>query len=175
VHTDEQLVVAERTSWFPAYIGVGSNLDDPERQVRAAFSALEQLRDTRLMRTSALFRNPPMGPADQPEYVNAAAALLTRLTPEVLLAELLAIETAAGRARQGQEHWGPRILDLDLLVYGSEVVDQDGLQVPHPGISERNFVLFPLLEIAGDLWVPNHGRVAELAALLDDADLHIIS
>jgi 2-amino-4-hydroxy-6-hydroxymethyldihydropteridine diphosphokinase len=149
---------------MPAYIGVGSNLQDPERQVRAALALLAELADSRLIAQSALYRNPPMGPADQPDYVNAVAGLLTRQEPEALLQSLQALEQRLGRIRKAGDRWGPRIIDLDLLVYGSLQLDVPGLNLPHPGIFERNFVLLPLCDIAPALEVPGQGIVAALAA-----------
>ena len=105
-----------------AYIGIGSNLNDPVAQVRAACNALALIPETRLLAASSLYSNPPMGPQDQPDYVNAVAALHTRLSPRDLLSALLAAELAAGRDRNKFEHWGPRVLDLDLLVHGSNVL-----------------------------------------------------
>ena len=160
-----------RDLWIPVYVGLGSNLDDPEQQVREALRELSSLPATRLIRSSRLYRNPPMGPVDQPDYVNAVAHLLTSLTARELLAELQRLERRHGRVRQDADRWGPRRLDLDLLTYGSSTIDEPGLQVPHPGIRERNFVLFPLLEIAPALEIPGLGAVTELAAALDDADL----
>lgn len=152
---------AARELWRPAYVGIGSNLDGPERQVQAAFAALEQLPDSAFFSRSGLWRSAPMGPADQPDYVNAVAAFVTRLEPLDLLQRLQAIEKAAGRQR-GRERWGPRTLDLDLLVLGALVVDRPGLTLPHPRIAERNFVLLPLAEIAPSLKVPRQGTVARL-------------
>ncbi len=157
-----------------AYIGIGSNLNDPVSQVRVACDALASIPDTRLLAASSLFSNPPMGPQDQPDYVNAVAAVRTGLSPRDLLSALLALEQAAGRDRAKAEHWGPRVLDLDLLVYGAQCVDERDLTVPHPGISERNFVLLPLLEIAPDLDIPGLGKVADLAKAMNPADLHVI-
>jgi len=149
---------------MPAYIGVGSNLQDPERQVREALALLAELADSRLIAQSALYRNPPMGPADQPDYVNAVAGLLTRQEPEALLRSLQALEQRLGRIRKAGDRWGPRIIDLDLLVYGSLQRSVPGLNLPHPGIFERNFVLLPLCDIAPALEVPGQGIVAALAA-----------
>ena len=157
--------------WIPAYVGVGSNLNDPAQQVRRAFAALEQIPDTRLVSTSALYQNPPMGPADQPDYVNAVAAVSTTLTASALLSELLAIEQHAGRQRNDALPWGPRIIDLDLLVFGDRIIDDPELTIPHPGISERNFVLFPLLEVAPDLSIPGLGPVSGLAGRIDGSSL----
>jgi 2-amino-4-hydroxy-6-hydroxymethyldihydropteridine diphosphokinase len=153
-----------RPVWMPAYIGVGSNLQDPERQVRAALAVLAELADSRLIAQSALYRNPPMGPAEQPDYVNAVAGLLTRQEPEALLRSLQALEQRLGRIRKAGDRWGPRIIDLDLLVYGSLQRSVPGLNLPHPGIFERNFVLLPLCDIAPALEVPGQGIVAAMAA-----------
>ncbi len=148
--------------WRPAYIGLGSNLDSPARQIDAAFDRLDGMTGSRVFARSHLYRSAPFGGIEQPEFVNAAAALLTTLSPRELLDELKAIETAHGR-EQGGVRWGPRVLDLDLLVYSSETVDEPGLAVPHPGIAERNFVLLPLCDLAPDLVIPGLGRVASIA------------
>ncbi|MGR8919424.1 MAG: 2-amino-4-hydroxy-6-hydroxymethyldihydropteridine diphosphokinase [Gammaproteobacteria bacterium] len=149
-----------------AYVGLGSNLDEPAEQLRAALVALRQLPETRLVAESALYGNPPMGPQDQPDYVNAVAALETGLDARALLAELQAIERARGRVRDGKR-WGPRVLDLDLLLYGAEVIAVEGLTVPHPGIAERAFVLVPLAEIAPGLTLPTLGPLDALLAAVD--------
>ena len=143
------------------YIGLGSNLNDPIRQVQAALQLLTSMRDSSLLRNSSLYRSPPLGQLAQPNYVNAVAALDTRLSALTLLDELQGIEQISGRVRTG-EHWGPRTLDLDLLLYGAEVIDHPRLCVPHPGLSQRNFVLYPLQEIAPDLIVPGHGQLITL-------------
>ncbi|WJW74903.1 2-amino-4-hydroxy-6-hydroxymethyldihydropteridine diphosphokinase [Thiohalobacter sp. IOR34] len=144
-----------------AYLGLGSNLEQPHRQLRQALVALATLPESRLVRCSAFYRSPPMGPAGQPDYLNAVAALETRLPAEELLDRLQAIEAAQGRVRGGLR-WGPRTLDLDLLLYGQERIDSPRLQVPHPGLAERAFVLYPLAEIAPDLQLPGLGPLAEL-------------
>lgn len=123
------------------------------------------------MAVSSFYRNPPLGIAEQPDFVNAVAALLTRLGPHELLAALKGIEAAHGRDRTKGDRWGPRILDLDLLLHGRTRCATDGLTLPHPGIAERNFVLFPLLEIAPGLELPGSGPVANLAARLDRSAL----
>lgn len=146
-----------------AFIGLGSNLARPAAQVRGALRALAALPDSTLAGASSLYRTPPMGPPGQPDYVNAVAALDTTLEAEPLLDALQAIEQAHGRVRAG-EHWGPRTLDLDLLLYGAAVIRSARLSVPHPGIAERIFVLEPLHEIAPDLIVPGMGPVARLRA-----------
>lgn len=143
-----------------AYIGLGSNLDDPVAQLRRALAALRRLPRTRWVRSSSLYRSRPLGDADQPDYVNAVAAVDTRLPARGLLDALHAIEAAQGRDR-GAGRWASRTLDLDLLVYGEERHAEEGLAVPHPGIAEREFVLYPLHEVAPDLVVPGLGRIGE--------------
>lgn len=145
-----------------AFIGLGSNLDDPVRQVRSALAELADLPRTRLLRHSSLYRSPPMGPSGQPDYVNAVALLETALEPIELLDALQAIEAAHGRRRELR--WGPRTLDLDLLIYGELCLDHPRLLLPHPGIGERAFVLVPLAEVAPELEIPGRGPVAALAA-----------
>lgn len=149
--------------WHPAYIGVGSNLDDPRAQLIRACSKLDELAGTRLVLKSPIYRSEPFGPVQQPEYANAVVGLLTQLEPAALLAELRAIEAAQGRPGPEQrQRWGPRVIDLDLLVYGRERRADPELTIPHPGIVERNFVLYPLADIAPDLDIPGLGRVIEL-------------
>lgn len=140
-----------------AFVGLGANLGDAAATVRAALSALGGLEDTRLERASRLYRTPAWGRRDQPDFINAVACLRTGVSARALLDGLLSIERAAGRARIDGERWGPRILDLDLLLYGDARIDQPGLQVPHPHLHERAFVLVPLLEIAPDVAVPGLG------------------
>ena len=153
--------MSDRRVWRPAYIGLGSNLDNPGRQIETAFELLDAIADTRLIARSSLYRSAPFGGVEQPDFVNAAAALLTKLSPVELLAQLQEIERVRGRERGGVR-WGPRVLDLDLLVYSSVAVDQPDLNVPHPGIAERNFVLLPLRELAPDLVIPGLGRVSSM-------------
>jgi 2-amino-4-hydroxy-6-hydroxymethyldihydropteridine diphosphokinase len=155
--------VAEPPRWLPAYVGIGSNLEDPRRQVERAFEALAHLPRSRLVMRSALFRTVPFGEVVQPAFVNAAAGLLTQLSPEDLLAGLREVERALGR-EPPRQRWGPRVIDLDLLVLGRETRATDALKLPHPGIAERDFVLYPLADIAPDLDVPGLGRVATLRA-----------
>jgi 2-amino-4-hydroxy-6-hydroxymethyldihydropteridine diphosphokinase len=147
--------------WQPAYIGLGSNLQEPSAQVRLACAGLKSLPRTRLVRVSPLYSSRPFGPVPQPDFINAVAGVLTQLDPRTLLGELQALERALGRPAQ-RERWGPRIIDLDLLVHGRERREEPGLTLPHGGIVERNFVLYPLADLAPDLDVPGLGRVAEL-------------
>lgn len=149
-----------------AWIGLGSNLDDPRHQVETAFAELDRVPATRLLRRSRLYRSEPWGVREQPEFINAVAELATSLAPDDLLAHLLAIERAHGRERSGLRN-GPRVLDLDLLLYGDRRVEQAGLDVPHPRLRDRAFVLMPLAELAPALDVPGQGRVADLLAEAD--------
>lgn len=150
-----------RLRWRPAYIGIGSNLEGPDAQIHAALHRLESLPDTRLVGCSGFYRSGPLGQVEQPDFVNAVAALLTTLGPNALLAELQRIEIEQGRT-PSKVRWGPRVLDLDLLVYSRVIIDESQLTLPHPGIADRNFVLLPLRDIAPDLHVPGLGRVAAL-------------
>ncbi len=153
--------------WMPAYVGLGSNLDEPAEQIHAALAALAGLPASRLVSHSTLMRTPPLGPVAQPDFINAVAGLVTQLAPLELLDALLDIEQRQGRDRSAGLRWGPRRIDLDLLVHGTGILNTDRLVVPHPGIASRNFVLLPLRELAPDLWIPGLGRVRQLAALLD--------
>jgi 2-amino-4-hydroxy-6-hydroxymethyldihydropteridine diphosphokinase len=155
----------QSVSWWPAYVGLGSNLDEPRRQVLDGFARLEDLPETRLVARSSLYASPPMGPVAQPDFVNAVAGLLTRLGPAELLHELHGIEAAMGRA-PSPERWGPRRIDFDLLVHGTARMDDPRLTIPHAGLADRGFVLEPLAEIAPDLDVPGRGRVKHLLAAL---------
>ena len=155
------------SNWLPAYVGIGSNLDDPRAQVLRAIAALAQLRGTQLVSSSPLYQTPPLGDVAQPPFVNAAAGLLTQLSPEALLAELRALETRLGR-QPPRERWGPRVIDLDLLVVGRETRATPELTLPHPGIAQRDFVLYPLADLAPDLEIPGFGRVAVLKARVEN-------
>lgn len=146
-----------------AYIGIGSNLGEPLKQVGDAFRALEHLSASPCIAHSPLYRSAPMGgPPDQPNYVNAVAALDTHLTPMQLLAALQSIELAQGRVRTVR--WGPRTLDLDLLLYDQHVSNDPQLILPHPRLQERAFVLYPLYDIAPDLVIPGQGSLRTLLA-----------
>jgi 2-amino-4-hydroxy-6-hydroxymethyldihydropteridine diphosphokinase len=149
-----------------AWIGLGSNLADPAAQVAAAFAALDRLPGSTVRARSRLYRCAAWGVRDQPDFVNAVAQIETTLSPRALLDALLEIERAFGRDRSRAERWGPRVLDLDLLLYAAQRIDEPGLRVPHPHLHERAFVLVPLAEIAPDLDVPGHGSVARLLAAL---------
>jgi 2-amino-4-hydroxy-6-hydroxymethyldihydropteridine diphosphokinase len=158
--------------WRPAYVAIGSNLDHPEARVLEAFERLATLPDTLSVLRSRLYETRPMGPQDQPYFVNAAAGLLTQLTARELLESLLRTEQAMGRNRQ--ERWGPRVIDLDLIWMQGEPIDEPGLTVPHPGVSTRNFVLYPLADIAPTLAIPGHGTVSELARRAGDDGISVL-
>ncbi len=142
-----------------AYIGLGSNLGDREDNLRAA---LERLAEFGRVRVSSLRETEPVGVTDQPRFLNAAAELVTELSPQDLLARLLEIERELGRDRARERRWGPRTIDLDLLLYGDQVLDEPGLTVPHPRLDERRFVLEPLHELAPELSLPDGRRVVDL-------------
>ncbi|MEY4932341.1 MAG: hypothetical protein RLZZ403_661 [Pseudomonadota bacterium] len=160
--------------WTPAYIGLGSNLEGPQHQVERAFGALAGLSESLLVARSRLYRSRPLGPQDQPDFVNAAAGLLTRLAPEDLLARLKQLEATLGR-EQPIRRWGPRVIDFDLLLYGAETRATPVLTLPHPGLLERNWVLYPLQDIAPSLWVPGKGRVADLAASIGTDGIDVLA
>lgn len=162
---------AEITAIKPviAYIGLGANLGDPRRQVLEAVRRLGEAEEVEVVKVSTLYLTPPLGPPGQPWYVNAVAQIRTRLTPEELLRVLIGIEVAMGRVRG--ERWGPRLIDLDLLLYDGEVISGPELTVPHPEMHRRAFVLAPLAEIAPEARHPVlHKTAAELWALLDAVD-----
>ena len=158
-------LITHHSSLITAFVALGSNLSDPPAQIRRALQALAAMPGTRLVRWSSLYRNPPAGYLDQPEFVNAVAEIETRLAPRDLLEQLLAIECAHGRVREFPN--GPRTLDLDILLYGERAVREPKLTIPHPRMLERAFVLVPLAEIAPKTVLPGGARVADLAAKLD--------
>jgi 2-amino-4-hydroxy-6-hydroxymethyldihydropteridine diphosphokinase len=147
------------TLWRPAYVAIGSNLELPRERVLESMDRMRSLSGTPPLR-SRLYLSQPMGPKDQPDYVNAAVGLLTQASPRELLDELLGIERSMGRNRQ--ERWGPRIIDLDLVWMIDSAVNEPGLTVPHPGVSIRNFVLYPLADIAPTMKIPEYGTVLDL-------------
>ena len=150
-----------------AYIGLGANLGDPPAQIRAALEQLAELGE--LQAVSPFYRSAPMGPSDQPDYCNAVCRLDSALDPETLMAQLLAIERRMGRIRTVK--WGPRTIDLDLLHVEGERRDSAALQLPHPGIGARNFVLVPLADIAPCLVIPGIGPVEAAATRIGRAGL----
>ncbi len=144
------------------YVGLGSNLDDPAAQINRAFVELAEPPQTRVLARSHLYKSKPLGPLDQPDYLNAVAVLETQLEPLDLLHGLRALEERHGRRRAGERHWGPRSLDLDILVYGDIRMQTPELTLPHPGVHARSFVLYPLAEVAPALVIPGHGSVQAL-------------
>ena len=155
-----------------AFVGLGSHLADPARQIRVALEKISAIESVAGLRVSKLYRSPPWGPVAQPAFVNAVAGFSCALQPEELLAQLLAIEIAMGRERR--ERWGPRIIDLDLLWYDGRVLDTPTLNIPHPHLAERAFVLCPWAELDPDCLVPGHGRVGDLLRAVDCAGLEPI-
>jgi 2-amino-4-hydroxy-6-hydroxymethyldihydropteridine diphosphokinase len=165
--------------WRPAYVAIGSNLNDPRARVCEAYERLATLPATLTVGRSRFYGTRPMGPQDQPDFVNAAAGLLSQLTARELLEGLLRIEAAMGRIRG--ERWGPRVIDLDLVWMLGEAIDEPestlrrpGLTLPHPGVSTRNFVLYPLADIAPTLAIPGHGIVSELLRRAGDAGISVL-
>lgn len=148
-----------------AYVGLGSNLGDREATIRRAVELLGEQANVEVVGVSTLRETEPWGPIEQPRFLNGAVALETTLTPRGLLRVLLGVERRLGRVRS--ERWGPRTIDLDLLLYGHTIVDEPGLTVPHPRLDKRRFVLEPLVELDPELTVPDRGRAAELLAALD--------
>ncbi len=146
-----------------AYIGLGSNLENPAAQIASAHRAIAALAHVTEQAFSSLYHSPPMGSPDQPDYVNAVMAIETTLVPLDLLHALQNIENQHGRIRS-DTRWGARTLDLDLLLYGEQIINHPDLIVPHSGMTERAFVLYPLYEIAPQLIIPNQGKLVDLLA-----------
>jgi 2-amino-4-hydroxy-6-hydroxymethyldihydropteridine diphosphokinase len=159
-------------SWRPAYVAIGSNLDDPRSRVVTAFEALGRLPESRALVRSRLYRSAPLGPRDQPDFLNAAAGFVTRLGARALLGQLLEIERAMGRERTVR--WGPRVIDLDLVWLHGEILDEPGLTLPHPGVSSRNFVLYPLNDIAPTLTIPGVGTIRDLLPRVGDEGICVV-
>lgn len=151
------------------YIGLGSNLNDPQYQLKKAIIALEMIPSTAVLRTSSFYRSNPVGSQDQPDYINAVVALNTELSASVLLDYLQAIENEQGRMRKIK--WGARTLDLDILLFGDAIINDARLQVPHVEMQNRGFVLLPLNEIASDCMIPNVGSVDSLLQKNNTSDL----
>ncbi len=154
----------------PLFIALGANLADPLQQIRQAVNALRQLPESQFLACSPLYGSQPMGPADQPDYVNGVVALLTTLSPHALLDATQRIELEQGRVRKA-ERWGPRTLDLDLLLYGDQLIDDERLTVPHYGMKQRAFVLLPLFDLAPELVLPCGTPLRSLATTCDRTGL----
>ncbi|MGA0055260.1 MAG: 2-amino-4-hydroxy-6-hydroxymethyldihydropteridine diphosphokinase [Steroidobacteraceae bacterium] len=153
--------------WQPAYVALGSNLGDSRAMLERAIAAVSLLPHTRSCRRSALYRTVPFGPVEQGDFINAVLGVVTSLPVEDFFAALQHLESELGRVPR-HERWGPREIDLDLLVYGCEQRESELLRLPHPGIPERDFVLYPLRDVAADLQIPGLGRVRDLAERVAD-------
>lgn len=157
-----------------ALVGLGGNVGDAAATLRHAFKELDALPQTRLLRASKLYRSKAWGRTDQADFINAVAMLQTGLDARELLDALLGIEHDAGRERRADERWGPRTLDLDLLLYGDAVIDEPGLHIPHPHLHERSFALVPLVEIAPDAMIPGIGSARAVLAAMEPSDIDAI-
>lgn len=157
-----------------ALVGLGGNLGDAAATLRRAFQELDALPQTRLVRASRLYRSRAWGRTDQPDFINAVAMLETTLDARELLDAMLGIEHGAGRERHADERWGPRTLDLDLLLFGDAVIDEPGLHVPHPHLHERAFALLPLVEIAPDAMIPGIGAAREALAAMEPSGIEAL-
>ena len=162
-----QTVQRDAEEMARAFVGIGSNLGNRQRQIRAAIDELAAADGIELVAVSSLRETDPVGYREQPRFLNGAAVVETELSPRELLGRLLEIERRLGRVRGGGPRFGPRTIDLDLLLYGAETVDEPGLTVPHPRLAERRFALEPLAELDPELEVPGHGRVQALLAGLE--------
>lgn len=156
-----------------AHVGLGSNLGDGPRIIEAALQAIDRLPGTRLIRASRLYRTPAWGLTEQPDFTNAVAMIQTGRSAQALLVAMLEIERGAGRER-GADRWGPRTLDLDLLLYGDAVIDEPGLRLPHPHLHERAFALLPLVEISPAVVIPGIGPAHLALAGLAAGDIHAL-
>lgn len=153
------------------YLGLGANLNEPRQQLDNAITALQTLDGCELISVSHYYASKPMGPQDQPDYVNAVAAIKTHLLPEQLLDLTQQIELKHGRVRKA-ERWGPRTLDIDILLFGDQTINSERLIVPHYGLTEREFVVYPLLEIAPNITLPNGTALHSVTATLALNELH---
>ena len=157
-----------------AFVGLGGNIGDVETTLTEALWSIDSLPQTSIRAQSSFYRSPPWGRTDQPDFINAVVELQTRLAPRVLLNHLLGVELRFGRDRSEGEKWGPRELDLDLLTYGEEVIDEPGMHLPHPHLHERAFVLVPLAELAADLQIPGLGQVSDLLTSIEVVGIEAI-
>jgi 2-amino-4-hydroxy-6-hydroxymethyldihydropteridine diphosphokinase len=153
-----------------AYIAIGSNLGDRYATIDSAIAAIERIETTKILRVSSIIETPPVGEIEQGAYLNGVLLIETDLDARVLLEEMLRIESEHGRDREHEQRWGPRTLDLDLIVFGDQIIDEPGLQVPHPRMHERSFVLIPLAEIAPDINIPTQNETPrQMLSALDGA------
>jgi 2-amino-4-hydroxy-6-hydroxymethyldihydropteridine diphosphokinase len=142
------------------YIGLGSNIEQPDLQIKTAITALNNLPGTKVLTDSGYFKSKPMGPEDQPDYVNAVVELQTSMGASELLEQCQLIEQQQGRVKQ--RHWGERCIDLDILLYAGQEIESDALTVPHPGVCKRDFVYLPLLKINSEIEIPGNGRLRDI-------------
>ncbi len=156
------------------FVGLGGNLGEVETTLMEALFALDEIPQTTLRRQSSTYRTPAWGNTDQADFLNCVAELQTRLTPGTLLQKLLEIEERFGRIRQQDERWQPRTLDLDILLFGDEVIHEAHLDIPHPHMHERAFVLVPLAELVNDLEIPGQGSLKDCLAKLDISEIKIL-
>lgn len=156
----------QHSQLIQVFVGLGSNLANPSEQIREAVNAIDSIADCKIDAVSSLYGSKPMGPQDQPDYVNAVLALSTSLAPLKLLDALQTIELASGRERK-EERWGPRTLDLDIILFGEQVIENARLTVPHYGMKVREFVLLPLQEIAPELTLPDGDKLSALCNNID--------
>jgi 2-amino-4-hydroxy-6-hydroxymethyldihydropteridine diphosphokinase len=154
-----------------AYVGLGGNVGAVAETLRQAVQVLGRLPQTAVRAVSSLYRTPAWGHAQQPDFVNGVVALETSLTAQELLQALLRIELEFGRDREAGQRWGPRTLDLDLLLYGDAILEAPGLRLPHPHLHERAFALVPLLEIAPDVFIPGQGAARDALSSLETSDI----
>ena len=155
-----------------AYIGLGSNMKSPKRQIESAIKSIEEMTTIQVLKVSSLYKSKPIGPQDQDDYINAVAKIGTDLMPHELLECMQSIENKQGRIRK--ERWGPRTLDLDILMFGDEIIKDDKLTIPHLDIENRSFVLAPLAEIDFDCLIPGKGKARDLLTIIGQEDLEII-
>jgi len=155
-----------------AYIGLGSNMESPRQHITTAIQSLGEIQSTRIINVSSLYKSKPMGPQNQGDYINAVVQIETEMEPTELLNCLQAIENDHGRVRA--EHWGPRTIDLDILMFGNEIIQNDRLTVPHPEITNRSFVIVPLAEIDPACVVPEKGLVSDLILRIDQDGLELL-
>lgn len=156
------------------FIGLGGNTGEVEETLMEALFALDELPQTTLRRQSGIYRTPAWGNMDQADFLNCVAELQTRLSPNILLEKMLEIEERFGRVRSPDERWQPRTLDLDILLFGDEVIQEAHLHIPHPHMHERAFVLVPLAELASELEIPGRGRLKDCLAKLDVSGIRIL-
>lgn len=170
VDTGTRKYVAENgcTGWQLVYIALGSNIEQPCMQIKKAIQALDALDDIQLLIDSGYYTSRPMGPADQPDYINAVVAIETTMSPQALLQHCQQIEKQQGRVKK--RHWGERCIDLDILLYAQQQIQQNDLTIPHPGICERDFVYMPLLKIAPHINIPGKGLLSERVSRIKPAN-----